>query len=123
MRISTIIPTLNEAQNLKPLLEKLGAMPGIHEVIVADGGSEDGTKELASRRAHLTVSEPGRGLQLRAGAREATGEVLFFLHADVSPPPDVAAQIERAVNAGYIGGNFRLHYPDGGLLEGVMNPS
>lgn len=116
MRLSVIILTLNEAQNLKPLFERLEATPGIHEVIVADGGSTDVTQQLAVRQARLTVSEPGRGLQLRAGSREATGDVLFFLHADVLPPPDVAAQIERAINAGYIGGNFRLHYPDGGLL-------
>ncbi len=116
MKISTIIPTLNEVQNLDRLLERLEATPGIHEVIVADGGSTDGTQELAARRMWLTVSEPGRGMQLRAGAQVATGDVLFFLHADVLPPPDVATQIERAVRAGYIGGNFRLHYPDGGLL-------
>lgn len=115
MRISTVIPTLNEARNLELLLERLGTTPGIHEVIIADGGSTDGTR-LATHGARLTVSEPGRGIQLRAGADEATGDVLFFLHADVLPPPDVADQIERAVNAGYIGGNFRLCYPDGGIL-------
>lgn len=116
MKISTVIPTLNEAQNLKPLLARLEATPGMDEIIVADGGSTDGTQELAESRARLTISEPGRGLQLRAGAREATGEVLFFLHADVHPPKDVATQIERAVDAGFIGGNFRLRYPNGGPL-------
>jgi rSAM/selenodomain-associated transferase 2 len=116
MKISTIIPTLNEAQNLKLLLAQLEATPGIHEVIVSDGGSTDGTRKLANRRVRLTVSEPGRGLQLRAGARAATGDVLFFLHADVVSPPDLAAQIEWAVKAGYVGGNFRLRYHDGGLL-------
>lgn len=116
MKISIIIPTLNEIRNLKLLFARLGAMPGIHEVIVADGGSTDGTRELAARQARLTVSEPGRGLQLRAGTQEATGDVLLFLHADVLPPHDVAAQIARAIDAGYVGGNFRLHYSDGGLL-------
>ncbi len=116
MKISTIIPTLDEAPNLEPLLQRLEATPGLYEVIVADGGSTDGTQELAVRRARLTVSGPGRGLQLRDGAREATGDVLFFLHADVIPPRDVAAQIRRAVAAGHVGGNFRLRYPGGGLL-------
>lgn len=115
MRISTVIPTLNEARNLELLLERLRATPGIHEVIIADGGSTDGTR-LDARRARLTVSEPGRGIQLRAGAEEATGDVLLFLHADVLPPPDVADQIEHAVNVGYVGGNFRLRYSDGGVL-------
>ncbi len=116
MKLSIVIPTLNEEENLGALLELLGPTPGIHEVVVSDGGSADGTQELAARRARLTVSGPGRGLQLRAGAQEATGDVLLFLHADVLPPPDVAAQIDRAVSAGYVGGNFRLGYPDGGLL-------
>lgn len=116
MRISTIIPTLNESRNLESLLKRLEVTPGIHEVIVADGGSTDGTQELAASRARLTVSEPGRGLQLRAGAQAATGDVLLFLHADVLLPPNVAVQIEKAVEAGYVGGNFRLRYPDGGLL-------
>ena len=116
MDISTIIPTLNEAENLNPLLERLETTPGLSEIVVADGGSTDGTQRLAAGSAHLTVSRPGRGFQLRAGAREATGDVFFFLHADVIPPPDVAAQIERAVNTGHVGGNFRLRYPDGGML-------
>ena len=116
MKISTVIPTLNESQNLKSLLARLEATPGLHEIVVADGGSVDGTQELSTRRARLTVSEPGRGLQLRAGAQAATGDVLLFLHADVTPPQDMVAQIERAIKAEHIGGNFRLRYPDGGLL-------
>lgn len=116
MKISTIIPTLNEQQNLERLLDRLEAAPGIHEIIVSDGGSTDGTRELAARRSTLTVSEPGRGLQFRSGAQAATGDVLFFLHADVTPPQDVAVQIVRAIDAGYIGGNFRLSYPEGGAL-------
>ena len=116
MEISTIIPTLDEVENLKQLLDRLEATPGVHEIVVADGGSTDGTREFAAKRARLTVSEPGRGLQLRAGVREATGDIFFFLHADVLPPPDVADQIEHALDTGHVGGNFRLHYPDGGML-------
>lgn len=116
MKVSAIIPTLNEARNLEPLLARLIATPGIHEVIVADGGSTDGTRKLAARQATLTVSEPGRGNQLRAGAQKARGDVLLFLHADVLPPSEMACQIKGAVDAGYVGGNFRLLYPEGGLL-------
>jgi hypothetical protein len=61
-------------------------------------------------------SEPGRGQQLRTGAEAATGDALLFLHADVLPPMDVAAQISAALGAGHVGGNFRLRYPDGGPL-------
>lgn len=111
-----MIPTLNEEATLGGLLERLRRSPGIHEVVVADGGSTDETADLIAPPARLVLSEPGRGLQLRAGAREATGDVLLFLHADVMPPTDVARQIEGAIRQGFIGGNFRLRYPDGGLL-------
>ena len=116
MKLSVVIPTLNEAANIGSLLKRLHRTPGIYEVIVADGGSTDGTQFPVSSPHLLVRSEPGRGIQLRAGAEAATGDVILFLHADVVPPPDVAAQIEGAVEAGYVGGNFRLLYPEGGLL-------
>ena len=111
-----IIPTLNEEAGIEGLLRRLSETPGLHEIVVADGGSTDRTSNLVRPPARLVESEPGRGIQLRAGAREATGEVLLFLHADVVPPRDVADQISGAVGAGCVGGNFRLRYPEGGLL-------
>lgn len=53
---------------------------------------------------------------MRTGAAEATGDVLLFLHADVIPPRDLASQIGAAIEAGCVGGNFRLRYPEGGPL-------
>ena len=111
-----IIPTLNEEAALDGLLGRLSEIPGLHEIIVSDGGSTDHTPDLVRPPARLVRSEPGRGVQLRSGSREATGDVLLFLHADVVPPPDVAAQISGAIAVGYVGGNFRLRYPGGGLL-------
>ena len=116
MKLSVVIPTLNEASNIGALLKRLDRTPGIYEIIVADGGSTDGTRRLVSSPHLLVRSEPGRGIQLRAGAKAASGDVILFLHADVAPPPDVLAQIEKAVVDGYVGGNFRLRYPEGGLL-------
>jgi rSAM/selenodomain-associated transferase 2 len=115
MKLSVIIPTLNEAANLCGLLERLADSPGIFEVVVADGGSTDGTRDLCGT-ATLVLSEPGRGMQLRAGASVATGDVLLFLHADVMPPRDLATQIYSALDTGFVGGNFRLKYPEGGFL-------
>ncbi len=111
-----MIPTLNEEDSIGKLLAALDATPGIHEVVVADGGSTDGTIDLILPPHRAVGSEPGRGQQLATGARAATGDVLLFLHADVLPPPDVAAQISGAVHAGFVGGNFRLRYPKGGSL-------
>ena len=117
MQLSVVIPTLDEAENIGVLLTRLRRSPGISEVIVSDGGSTDGTREIVrAGGARLVRTGPGRGLQLRAGAREAGGDVLLFLHADVVPPPDLAAQIEGALNRGCVGGNFRLRYPEGGTL-------
>ena len=82
LNVSVVIPTLNEARALPECLEAaLRHRP--HEVIVADGGSKDATLEIA-RRAGSTVvtSQPGRALQMNAGARAATGDLLLFLHAD-----------------------------------------
>ena len=116
MRLSVVIPTLNEEASIGRLLERLRAAPGIHEVVVSDGGSTDGTAGRVRPPDRVVAGEPGRGPQLRAGARAASGDALLFLHADVLPPPDVAAQISGALRAGFVGGNFRLRYPEGGLL-------
>lgn len=86
-RISVIIPTLNEAAHLPETLRHVAAAKP-HEIIVADGGSTDATLEIASQAAARIVrSERGRGAQMNAGARAASGELLFFLHADTLPPP------------------------------------
>ena len=117
MRLSVVIPTLNEAENIGALLERLSHTPGVHEVVVSDGGSTDGTQGIVrASGARLVESEPGRGAQLRSGAGEAKGDVLLFLHADVVPPRYLAAGIEGALNSGCVGGNFGLRYPEGGPL-------
>lgn len=116
MELSVVIPALNEEASIGYLLERLRVTPSIHEVVVSDGGSTDRTAGAVRPPARVLPSEPGRGPQLRAGAEAASGDVLLFLHADVLPPPDVADQISGALKAGFVGGNFRLRYPGGGLL-------
>ncbi len=109
--ISIIIPTLNEVANLGALLRALAAESADHEVIVADGGSRDGTIGLA--RAHGVAVIPcarGRGAQLRRGAEAARGEILLFLHGDSVFPAGGLARIETvmAESPAAGGGNFRL---------------
>lgn len=117
MKLSVVISTLDEAENVGAILKRLSRTPGVSEVVVSDGGSTDGTREIVgASRARLVGSEPGRGAQLRAGARRANGDVFLFLHADVVPPRDLAAQIAGAIEEGCVGGNFRLRYPGGGAL-------
>lgn len=82
-RLSIVIPTLDEEHVLPPLLDDVARLAVSHEVIVADGGSGDRTREVAAELGARVIASPlGRGSQLAAGARAARGDVLCFLHAD-----------------------------------------
>ncbi len=114
--ISIVVPTLNEADRLPSLLADLAAETPDHEVIVVDGGSDDGTDAVARRAgARVLPSAPGRGQQLSAGAAAARGEILLFLHADSRFPAGGLARILEtlAAHPARPGGNFRLVF-DGG---------
>ena len=88
MKLSVIIPTLEEASVIEDCLRSLAPLRARgHEVIVADGGSEDATRELAQPLCErVLVAERGRAAQMNAGARAASGEALVFLHADTRLP-------------------------------------
>jgi rSAM/selenodomain-associated transferase 2 len=114
-RVSVVIPTLDEAATLGALVASLRREPELAEIILADGGSTDGTPELAARLgAQVVATERGRGHQLRAGAAVARGEVLLFLHADsVFPDGGLRAIVTALTDPRVVGGNFRLIF-DGG---------
>lgn len=100
MRLSAIIPTLNEAGTLPRLVMCLRAE--VDEIVVADGGSSDATSFAGVTRV---VCDPGRGHQLNTGARVATGDLLWFLHADTDVPAGAGAVV-RASHAAW--GCFRV---------------
>lgn len=110
--ISVIIPTLNEAENIKRLLTQLTHETNIKvEVIVSDGGSDDGTKEIVLASGVKLLNSPrGRGKQLNNGAKYAKGKILLFLHADSILPANYEQQITKAVAAGYIGGAHCIQF-------------
>jgi rSAM/selenodomain-associated transferase 2 len=122
-RVSVVIPTVDEASRLQALIEALRREPELAEIIVADGGSTDGTKELAARLGtKLIESARGRGQQLRAGAAQARGEILLFLHADSVFPAGglraLCAALDRDPRAP--GGNFRVIFDGGsGFARGL----
>ena len=82
LKISIIIPTLNEARCLGETLEQIQKLSP-HEIIISDGGSDDNTLKIAAKFTQNVIKGPtGRALQLNAGAQAATGDLLLFLHAD-----------------------------------------
>lgn len=111
---SIIIPTFNEASQIKQTISKTLAAKGAHpaEIIVADGGSTDDTVAIAKECGAITLlsGRKGRGAQMNTGAAAAKGDILYFLHADSIPPKNFAANIIRARNAGAISGCFRLTF-------------
>lgn len=109
IEISVIVPALDEEklieQTLCGILERRGEAK--LEVIVADGGSRDRTVAVAERYAKVVKTGRGRAQQLNGAAREATGEILFFVHADMELPPGAIAAVRRTILVeGYHGGGF-----------------
>ncbi|MCX6606886.1 MAG: TIGR04283 family arsenosugar biosynthesis glycosyltransferase [Acidobacteria bacterium] len=111
MHVSVIIPTLNEEIALPGLIDALRRIDHSIELIVADGGSDDRTCEVARAADRLVTTAKGRGTQQAAGASIATGEVLWFLHADSVPNANSVAAIREALaNPSTVGGNFTLRF-------------
>ena len=110
--ISIVVPVLDEAQLIGPLLASLRRIAPEAEIIVVDGGSVDGTWSLAQSADVVLRAARGRALQMNAGAAVANGDVLWFLHADLEVPSTAVNQIEHALaDARVAGGCFGLRFP------------
>lgn len=130
MQLSIIIPVLNEASALPDLLAHLMPLRATGaEVIVVDGGSTDGSQQIASHTGvQVICTGRGRAQQMNAGASAALGDVLLFLHADTLLPPCAGQIIEAAVRRSaheYAWGHFDVRI-DGSLpmlrvVAGLMN--
>jgi rSAM/selenodomain-associated transferase 2 len=107
-RLSIVVPTLEEAAGIGAALESLQlARRQGHELIVADGGSADATRTIATPLADRVIEAPrGRALQMNAGAEAATGDALLFLHADTILPEGGIDAVLAALDAGALWGRF-----------------
>ena len=121
MKISIIVPALNEADGITAMLAGLAPLRNRgHEVIVVDGGSSD---DPAWRRAADRVASAARGRssQMNAGAALARGEVLLFLHADTRLPEDADARILQGLAAsGRAWGRFDVRIESASLCLPVI---
>jgi len=114
--VSVIIPTYNEESAIERTLAHLSRVHGDLEIIVADGESTDRTRARVEsliptfpRPLRVIRAPRNRARQLNHAGREARGDTLLFLHADVITPPDVVEAMEQALAAGiHCGGNFDL---------------
>jgi len=119
-QLSVIIPTINESRTLPGLLEQLRQQKQIQlEVIVADGGSKDGTPEAAVKAgAILLQTSAGRGCQMNRAASRASAPYLLFLHADSMPTDDLQLQSAlealmancRRMESQRVAGHFKLRF-------------
>jgi rSAM/selenodomain-associated transferase 2 len=112
VRVSVIIPSLNEAESIAAAIDSAGGA----EVIVADGGSSDATVAIArALGARVIEGERMRARQLNRGAAAATGDALLFLHADTVLPAGAIEAVSAALEDGAVFGGFRIAFLEPGL--------
>ncbi len=112
--LSVIIPTLNEETNISQLLDLLYKNKSqiTKEIIVADGGSTDRTKQIAAEGGAtvLECNVKRRSMQMNMGAQQCSGDILWFVHADCFPPSTFEKDILEAVYSGYPVGCYRYKF-------------
>jgi len=132
-KISIIIPILNEAETISKLLNHLiknSSQKNISKIIVVDGGSTDGSQNIVTKFVSdrsqsspidlsttleekatvLLSSQKGRAKQMNTGSKLATGNILYFLHADSFPPKNFDQLIISEISKGHLAGCFRLQF-------------
>lgn len=132
-RVSVVMPALNEAARIAQVLAPLQTLRAAgHEIILADGGSTDATCACAAPLVDLVLTcTPGRATQMSAGADAASGDLLWFVHADTQVPPAAITTLlqlndaENVRKTGHFWGHFRVRIDDDAwvfrMIEWSMN--
>ncbi|MCA1695176.1 MAG: TIGR04283 family arsenosugar biosynthesis glycosyltransferase, partial [Actinobacteria bacterium] len=109
--MSIVMPTLNEATRIEPCLQRLRCDFPDCELVVADGGSTDGTAELAAQYAEVIRSAAGRATQMNAGTALTSGDILWFIHADCHVPADALDLLRQALlDPSVVGGGLEVRF-------------
>ena len=120
MTISIIIPTYNEASTIEQVVNDVFTygQNRVKEVLVVDSCSTDATVERARCAGATVLTSPhcGRAAQMNHGARQATGDIFYFVHADVRIHPDFTNDITQALRDGYEAGRYRFRFDSDNLL-------
>jgi rSAM/selenodomain-associated transferase 2 len=119
MHVSIIVPVFNEASLICPFLAHLRERAPGAEIIVADGGSTDGSDLLAARFCDQVVrSKRSRAAQMNAGVGAASGDIFWFVHADAKIPLGCLAEVGQIMNDPTVaGGYFRIRLPQGAVYR------
>lgn len=113
MKLSVIIPALNEEANIERCIDSVKKLNPA-EILVVDGGSSDRTKEIALSKGVMVIqSEKGRGTQMNRGASYAKGDILLFFHADSVFEDHITKELLDLKD--YVAGFFRLRFDDRSL--------
>lgn len=119
-KISIIIPTHNEAASIAKLIAYLQShgKNNIAEIIISDGASTDETFAIAEQSGAIALLSPkqGRAAQMNYAVAKASGNILYFVHADCFPPKTFAADIIDAVNNGFDFGRYRTKFDSSNFL-------
>ncbi len=121
MTISIIIPVLNEENSIAKLLNYLIDIINpefTKEIIVVDGESEDKTLEILKLYPEIKVlfSKKGRSIQMNTGAKNATSDVLYFLHCDTLPPKNFDSEIVNQVQNGNLSGCLKMKFDNNHIV-------
>ena len=121
MKISVVIPTLNEESHIEKTLLSVIKQEGDYELYVVDGGSSDNTVAIARKYACVINSKRGRAIQMNAGTMSCKGDILLFLHADTLLPDNAFREIRKRVQDDtVVGGSFYIAFDaDNFILRGV----